>query len=117
MLTSIPAVANNMSRLNLLAVSLAITTFIIGLEAAPTFNHHSHGHNAAFSRLLHRHQHHALRSEHRDTSVQDPASADSSVTAEPTEDVQLPTENLPLLHIGPEIEAPVESRYVDDTGL
>lgn len=103
-----------MSRQNLLAVSLAITTFIIGLEAAPTFSHHSHSHNAAFSRLLHRHGHNVLRSETKDS---EPASVDSSAAAKVTEDVELSAEDLPLIHVGPEIATTLESRYVDDTSL
>lgn len=101
-----------MSRSNFVAVGLAITTFIIGLEAAPAFSHHSHGHNAAFSRLLHRHQHNVLRSEAKDA---EPASVDSSVTASATEEVELPTDDLPLMHVGPEIAPTLDGRYVDDT--
>lgn len=108
-----------MARPNLVAVSLAITTFIIGLEAAPTFNHHSHshGHNAAFTQLLHRHQHNVHHSETKEPGLQEPSAAASSATGKATEDIELPTAALPLLHIGPKIESSFETRYADDTGV
>lgn len=106
-----------MARPNLVAVSLAITTFIIGLEAAPTFNHHSHGHNAAFTQLLHRHQHNVHRSETKEPELQEASAAASSATEKATGDVELPTDALPLLHIGPKIESSFETRYADDTSV